>query len=492
MKELLVLVWVSVLVLSLAACAGNTAEPTAVPAVTLGASSATATRTDANTPVATSTISVEYDSDDLVSSTNSSDTPTIELRGDSIAFDGSGATVNGSTITITAAATYRISGTLDDGQIIVDTQDKETVVLVLDGAEIACSTSAPIYVMNADKAVITLADGTENAITDGEAYILTDAESDEPNAAIFARDDLTINGNGSLTVRANYSNGIASKDDLKITGGTITVVAVNDGIKGRDSIAVRDGTVIVDAGADGLQSNNDEDPEKGYILIEGGTLDITAGLDGIQAEAKLAITGGEIAVSSGGGSANSSSSGNWGNWGGPAANTSTGESAKGLKAGVDITIGGDAVIDIDSSDDALHSNDSLTIDGGALSLSSGDDGIHADATLTINSGVVSIAQSYEGIETAEDQELLTFAPSKAYQSIVFSSPELGNGANLVVYAGGRSTGTVTDGLYAGGTYTAGTQVTSLTITSIVTGGGATMGGFPGGPGGMRSPGGGRR
>ncbi|MFN2132576.1 MAG: carbohydrate-binding domain-containing protein, partial [Anaerolineae bacterium] len=262
-------------------------------------------------------------------------------------------------------------------------------------------------------------------------------------------------------------------------------------VKSRDSIAVRDGTVIVDAGADGLQSNNDEDPEKGYILIEGGTLDITAGLDGIQAEAKLAITGGEIAVSSGGGSANSSS-GNWGNWGGPAANTSTGESAKGLKAGVDITIGGDAVIDIDSSDDALHSNDSLTIDGGALSLSSGDDGIHADATLTINGGVVSIAQSYEGIETAEDQELLTFAPSKAYQSIVFSSPELGNGANLVVYAGGRSTGTVTDGLYAGGTYTAGTQVTSLTITSIVTGGGATMGGFPGGPGGMRSPGGGRR
>jgi hypothetical protein len=637
MKKLLTLLCASVLILSLVACSGKTTEAPGVaratqPAAASGELSATATSRETNTPVATSTISVDYDSDDLSSGTSSTDVPTIELRGDSIAFTGSGATVDGTTITITAAATYRINGTLDDGQVIVDTQDKETVVLVLDGAKIACSSSAPIYVMNADKVVITLADGSENAVTDGETYVL-DAESDEPNAAIFSKDDLTINGNGSLTVQANYNNGIASKDDLKITSGTIAVTAVNDGIKGRDSIAIRDGTVIVDAGADGLQANNDEDAEEGYILIEGGTLQIAAGLDGIQAETKLAITGGKIAVSSGGGSANSSSGGNWGAWGGPSTHTSATESAKGLKAGVDVTIGGDAAIEIDASDDALHSNDSLTIDGGVLSLSSGDDGIHADATLTINAGQVTIAQSYEGIESAtitihdgqihvvssddginaaggadgsalggrpgqnmltetgdqhlyinggyvaidamgdgidangaidmtggtvivhgptannngaldymgafnisggllvaagsagmaeapsasstqyviahtyastqaagtivhietqDGQALLTFAPSKAYQSIVFSSPELGNGADVIVYSGGRSTGTVADGVYAGGTYAAGTQVTSLTITSIVTGGGATMGGFPGGPGGMRPPGGGRR
>ena len=131
-------------------------------------------------------------------------------------------------MTITAIGTYNISGTLNNGQIIVDTEDEGTVNLVLNGATINNSTSAPIYVRSADKTVITLADGTQNDVTDGAAYTYDDAEAEEPNAAIFSKDDLTINGGGALTVTANFNDGITSKDDLKITSGVITVNAVND------------------------------------------------------------------------------------------------------------------------------------------------------------------------------------------------------------------------------------------------------------------------
>jgi hypothetical protein len=324
--------------------------------------------------------------------------------GDTITVSGSGATADGSTVNITASGTYSISGTLNDGQIIVNTEDKGTVNLILNGVDITCSTSAPIYVMNAEQTVITLADGTENYVTDGDSYIIEDSESDEPNAAIFINDDLKINGNGLLTVNANYNNGIQSQDDLKITDGNITVNAVNDGIKGRDSIAVKDINITVDAGADGMQSNNDEDSEKGYISIESGAINITAGEDGIQAETSLIISSGDITISSGGGSVNSSSGSSWGNWGDQGTennsdSSSSYGSAKGIKAGVDIIIES-GTINIDSSDDSIHSNDSLTINGGSIVLTSGDDGIHSDSTLGINGGDITITKCYEGIESS--------------------------------------------------------------------------------------------
>jgi hypothetical protein len=646
MKKLIALLLALTLVFTLIACSGCKVEPTdAVPS----SPSASGSQNKTNTASTYIPISVEYDADDVDSSWNSAEASYIMLEDDSITLDGEGATVDGSKITITSAGTYSISGTLDDGQIIVDTVDEEIVRLVLNGAEIACSTSAPIHVINAEKVVITLADSTENYITDGDSYTFEDSESDEPNAAIFSKSDLTINGNGSLTVNANYNNGIQSKDELKITGGNIIVNAANDGIKGRDCIAIKDGDITVDAGGDGMQSNNDEDSDKGFVAIEGGTIDITAGEDGIQAETSLVISSGNITISSGGGSVNSSSNigeeGNtWGDWGGRGGgrgmdmgmdssdSDSSSGSAKGLKAGVDVTITG-GTINIDSSDDSIHSNDSLTIGGGDITLASGDDGIHSDSTLEINGGDISITKCYEGIESAvitindgnihivasddginaaggvdgssvngrpgqnnfnlsldhylyinsgyivieatgdgldingsinmtggvviingptsnnngaldylgafkissgylvaagssgmamapgtsstqysvmltfsssqpadtmvhfetEDGEaILTFVPTKEYQSIVLSSPELQNGETYIVYTRGSSTGTVTDGLYSGGTYTAGTQITSFTISSVVTSAGSSGGGLPGGAGGNMPPGGRRR
>ena len=404
MKKIFVAGLVLTLILALAACSSGNSMPNNDLLPSQPADNSTnepSTMTNAKQTSVSSIISVEYDSDDLDSSLNSAGMSYINLEGDSITLDGNGAIVDGSTITITSAGTYSVSGTLIDGQIKVDTQDKETVKLVLNGVDITCSTSAPIYIVNAEKTVLTLAEGSENFVTDGDSYVFEDTETDEPNAAIFSHDDLTINGDGSLTVEANYNNGIQSKDDLIIVSGNINVSAINDGIKGRDSIAVRDGNITVNAGGDGLQSNNNEDSERGYIAIEGGTLNITAGLDGIQAETSLVISAGNITITSGGGSINSSSNISSGRnaWGdNPSVSTSS-VSAKGLKSGVNVIIMG-GTINIDSSDDAIHSNKSLTIDDGVFLLKSGDDGIRSEYSLTINGGDISVLQSYEGFESA--------------------------------------------------------------------------------------------
>lgn len=564
---------------------------------------------------------VTYDQDDLNADWDSAAVSTVTLNGNAILFDGTGATVDGTRITITAAGTYRITGTLDDGQIVVETDDAEIVRLILDDASVTCSDSAPLYVMNAEKTVITLAKGTENLLADGAVYAYEDAESDEPNAAVFSKDDLTINGEGSLTVTARYNNGIASKDDLKITGGTITVHAVNDGIKGKDSVAIRDGTIRIEAGGDGIQATNDEKAEKGYVSLEGGTLVVVAGADGIQAETTLGISGGTVTVTSGGGSANSNTQDTWGQWNAQTTvdDSTTSDSAKALKAGSAVFITG-GTITIDASDDAVHANGVITINGGTFQISSGDDGMHADTSLEINGGTIDIATSYEGIESAiivindgtihiaarddgvnvaggndgssvngrpgqnqfassgdyyltinggylyvdavgdgidvngqfdmtggtvlvngptndgngaldydgtftitggflvaagsagmaqapgttstqysvmvtyasaqaaetmvhiesaGNEDILTFVPAKTYRSLLVSSPELTKGSDYTVYSGGSATGTSRDGLSSGGVYTPGEQVYTFTVADSVTYVGSSAGGAPG-------------
>ena len=308
----------------------------------------------------------------------------ITLNGSSITVDGEGATVDGSTATITSAGTYSLSGSLADGQIIVDTDDQGVVRLVLDGVDIHSSTSAPINVTNAEEVVIVLSDNAENHVSDAESYVLEDPDDDEPNAAIFSKDDLAIYGNGSLTVDANYNDGIASKDGLVIAGGTITVTSVDDGIRGKDYLIVEDGHITVHAQGDGLKADNDQDATKGYILIEGGVIDITAGGDAIQGQTDVMIADGEFTLTSGGGSSS---------------RIGDDTSAKGIKAGVNVNIDG-GTFTIDCADDAIHSNAHIVINGGAFVLASGDDGMHADATLTINGGDFDITDSYEGIESA--------------------------------------------------------------------------------------------
>lgn len=166
----------------------------------------------------------------------------------------------------------------------------------MNGVSIACSDSAALYAKQAGKTILTLSDGTENTFTDGEAYTYASAAEDEPDAAVFCKDDLTINGGGTLIVNGRYRNGIASKDNLVVTGGDIRITAAHDALRGRDSLAVSSGTFTIDAGADGVKSNNDEDTEKGWISLDGGVFAITAGNDGIQAETVLQINGGDYTI----------------------------------------------------------------------------------------------------------------------------------------------------------------------------------------------------
>lgn len=345
------------------------------------AASSTASTTAA--VISNDALATSWDPEDTDATYDASGAYQVTLNGDSIAFTGTGATVKGSAITITEPGVYAISGTLSDGQIVVDTATGGDVRLVLNGVDIACSTSAPIYVKNADKAIITLADGTTNTVTDGASYQLENSTSNEPNAAVFSKDDLSVNGSGSLTVKANYKNGIGTTNDLKIAGGTITVDAANDAIQGKDSVAVKSGTVTVNATGNGIQATNDTEAEKGYIAIEGGTFSITAGGDALQAVTTLAVAGGDFIITAGGGSGSGESAD---------------ASAKGLKAtgGVFVTGGS---INLDTADDAIHSNGTVKIAAGTINIKSGDDGIHADASIQIDGGEITIAQSYEGIES---------------------------------------------------------------------------------------------
>ena len=138
---------------------------------------------------------------------------TITLGGESIAVSGNGATVNGTTVTITQPGNYDISGELSDGQIIVDAGKEDNVYLTLSGASITCSSSAPIYVKKASAVTIISSDGTENYISDGDTYALEEGE-DEPDAAIFSKADLSFSGDGKLTAEGNYDMAIHSKDSV--------------------------------------------------------------------------------------------------------------------------------------------------------------------------------------------------------------------------------------------------------------------------------------
>ena len=201
------------------------------------------------------------------------------------------------------AGTYVLSGTMENHSVIVDA-DRAKVQIVLDNAEIVNEDAAPLYIKDADKVFITLAEGSTNTLS------LTGELSEEQteagvNAAVYSRDDLSINGEGALYVDSALYNGIRSSDDLVITGGSITVNAGENGIVGHDSLRICGGTFEITAGKDGLKANNDADEEKGYVLITGGDFSITAANDGIQAETDLMVSGGTFAVVTGNGAGQS-------------------------------------------------------------------------------------------------------------------------------------------------------------------------------------------
>ena len=425
-----------------------------------------------------------------------SDAVTITGNGEIVDISGAGAKTDGGAVTITKGGTYVLSGVFN-GQILIDAGKEELVHLVLAGAQMTCTDSAAIYGVQSDKIVITLQDGTVNQIEDGETYVYETAEEEEPNAAIFSKDDLTINGTGSLIVQGNYEDAIGTKDDLLIVSGNYQIDAVEDGVQGKDSLTILDGTFIITAGNDALKASNDTDTDKGWVLIDNGTYTISAGDDAIHAETELTIHDGTIDIVA---------------------------CQEGIE-GQTVTVN-DGMISVKASDDGINavsgqgSGDiSITINGGEIYVDADGDGLDSNGTLVINGGTVYVEgptndgngimdYEYSGeihggifvatgssgmamnfgtdstqcsilvnlsnvqeagteltLKDAEGNELFTKTIQKQYRSVVISIPEL----------------------EADGTYelTCGTETAQITMNGTIYGTG--MGGFGGGmPGGFGS------
>lgn len=319
----------------------------------------------------------------------------------STASDGS-VIISGSVVTITKGGTYAVSGTLTEGQLRVETDSSDKVELVLSGVSISNSTDAALHVENAKRVTVRLQSGTENEMQSGqEVEITADTAADESasGGAVYARDDLTITGEGALTVRGYINNGIQTSNDLVIEGGVITVQAVNNGLKGKDSVTITGGEITLITGGDGIKSDSTDSEEDGTVTISGGSFVMTCGGDGVQAETMMTISGGTFAMTCGSGSAGVSHAAGGNMWGATGWDMEDEDepSTKGLKSGGDMALSGGTFV-IDSRDDAIHADGSIVITGGDYTLSTGDDAIHADASLTVEGGDIRILTSYEGLE----------------------------------------------------------------------------------------------
>ena len=247
------------------------------------------------------------------------------------------------TLTIGQPGTYHLTGFINDGSIIINAGNG-VVRLILDNVSIKNSSGPAITCYNADDLVIELVG--KNVVEDGSTYS-KDLNKDV-NGAIYSKADLTFTGDGSLSIIANYQDGIVSKDDLKINGGKYYISAKDDGIRGKDSVYIVDGSIDITASADGIKTTNETTAGKGFVLVEKGSIKINAGAKGIKAINSVLIYDGDIAIT--------------------------------------------------SKDDSLHSNKYVGIIGGNIDINSGDDGIHADNELIVDGGNIAINKSYEGIE----------------------------------------------------------------------------------------------
>ncbi|HFU4217718.1 TPA: carbohydrate-binding domain-containing protein [Streptococcus suis] len=313
-------------------------------------SSSTTTSSSVTTSQSSTTSSNSTSSDSSSSSIDWSALPTTEVT---LSNDG---------LKITEGGTYILTGSTTAG---VTVETDANVRIILAGADISSSDTAAINVISADNVELEIQDGTSNTVKDTSNHSDTNIEG-----AIHVEADLTITGNGNLTVEGNFQDGIVSTDDLVINAGNITVTAVDDGIRGKDSLTINGGTINVTAGGDGIKSTNDTDTTKGYTTITGGEITVKAGDDGIKAETALTIDGGTITVS---------------------------ESLEALE-GTNITING-GTLDVYGSDDAINAASTTSSDiyikvtGGDLKVAvgSGDtDAFDANGDIYISGGTIDV------------------------------------------------------------------------------------------------------
>ena len=307
-----------------------------------------------------STIDTEFTDREKSGSYKASEAVKITLNKTTATVSGSGAKADGSTITITEEGVYVVSGTLEDGQIIVDASDSDKVQIVLDGVHINCETNAAIYVREADKVFITLAENSSNALGGGNEY--TQIDDNTVDGVIFSKSNLVCNGTGSLTIEADYKHGIVSKDDLVITGGTYKIAAADNGITAKNQIKILDGSFDIDAANSAVKAKNADNAELGNIYIAGGIFTIEAEQDGFHATGSIVVDDGTITVNSG---------------------------DDGFHAELDTIIRGGTIL-VEKSNEGLEGK-RVVVNGGDITINASDDGINAassndDSSAVVNSG----------------------------------------------------------------------------------------------------------
>lgn len=419
-KKLLALFFA--MALSMTAVAGCTGIKSSTGNVVSSETETNAEETSAQSEAGTFSSADMFTERDLAGTYEESGAVYVTLSDDGITGETDGVVIKGQTVTITAEGTYIFSGTLSEGQIVVDA-DNAKVQIVFDNVDITCASSAAVYVKSAEKVFVTLAEGSQNTLRNTDEYVAID--DNNIDAVIFAKSDLTLNGTGSLTIISAEGHGIVSKDDLKITGGTYDITAAGHALLGKDSVRIADGTFILTAEKDGIHAENADDEEKGYIYIADGDFTITSDGDGMDASNIVQIEDGTFDITAGGGAANSLKTHESDVPGGgmpqngerpdgesmpqmgekpdgenmPQDTTTdeSGTSTKGIKAGGGMYLNG-GTYQIDSADDSIHSNANITIADGTYTLATGDDGVHADDALIVNGGTITVTESYEGLE----------------------------------------------------------------------------------------------
>jgi hypothetical protein len=387
----------------------------------------------------------------------------INLNGTSASTTGKGVSISGQKVKITAPGNYVLKGNLSNGQIIVDDETYGVVRLILNNVTINCSFSSAIFIKNAKKVVVIMPENTKNILTDGTTYTFDDTVNQEPIATIFSKEDLSIYGTGSLDITGNLQDGIASKDGLIIKSGTINITAKDDSVRGKDYLIIRDGIFTVKATTDGLKASEDTDSSLGYLTIDSGAFNIEAGDDAIHAERTLLINSGLIniakcyeglegriiTINNGDIHIKASDDG---------INTGDGTDARANNANLIFNMNGGYVV-VDASGDGIDSNGQINMKGGTVIVhgptANNNAALDYNGTFNMTVGVLvatgssGMAQQPSAISTQNSvmvgftatqaahtiirlqnengTNIITFKPTKNYQSFVYAGPILSKG-----------------------------------------------------------------
>ncbi len=282
---------------------------------------------------------------------------TVNLSNEGITVSGTGATVSGKVINITAGGEYTLSGTIADGMVQVNSTEK--VKIRLSGANISNSTGPAILFYNAAKAYITIDNGTINYLSDGKSYT-------NGKGTVHSEVDLEIKGKGTLYVTSNYRHAICGDEKISVENGTIYIQsAVKDGIHAKKDVEISGGKInITNCGGDGIDCEGTSSGTKGTISILGGEISVSNIVgDGINAFGDVCFTGGTVSVSC---------------------------DADGVKTDGYARIAGTATLTVDAGSDGVNSVKGITVTGGTVSINAVDYTLKSDANISVTGGLLTL------------------------------------------------------------------------------------------------------